>query len=323
MSITALIRLRFLQIYRILKEVGWLILLLLLFVSVALVSQLIYGLINSSFEQALSLGLVLLAVIHFGRKDLVFLRTYTYDIPQLRRLWMTEYLLAVAPLVLISLLSLNWQAALGLSLSAFCTFFFPVSHSSFWKKSWNPDLKWMPDELFEMKSLLRRRLPFLIVIYLLGLLSFLHIAFFVACVVLGSLLINSAFEWVEPPTLINWQERFFTKKIARHSLFIHLAFSPIYILSLIFHSEAYYISVIGIFILQLSLIFSIFYKYALYRPQIRRLPQNMVHAIYFLFLIIPGFQAVCLLLCVWYGIKAHKTMRYFWNDQTATNASDK
>jgi hypothetical protein len=323
MSISALIRLRLLQTYRILKEVGWLILLLLLFVSIALVSQLILGLLSSSFWEAFSIGLVLLAVVHFGRRDLVFLQVYTSSNGQLRRLLFTEYWLLLSPLMLITLLSLNWPAALGLGLSSISTLLFPVSRSFVLKKNWNPNLQWVPNDLFEMKALLRRRFVFLLVIYLLGLLSFLHIAFFVACIVLCSLLISSAFEWVEPPALIHWNKYFFFHKIGRHSLFIHLILLPVYSLALIFHPEEYYFTLAGLVVLQLALVFSIFYKYALYRPQVRRLPQSMVHAIFFLFLLIPGFQAVCLLLCVWYGIKARKTMRYFWNDQTLSYAPDK
>jgi hypothetical protein len=323
MSISALIRLRLLQTYRILKEVGWLILLLLLFVSVALVSQLVLGLISSSLWQAFSIGLVLLAIVHFGRKDLVFLQIYTNGNGQIRGLLLCEYFLLLSPLMLITLLSLNWSAALGLGLSGICSLLFPISRSFLLKKSWNPTLGFIPDDLFELKTLLRRRFPVLIAIYLLGMLSFLHIAFFVACIVLISLLISSAFEWIEPPTIINWHKRFFFHKIGRHSLFIHLVLLPVYILSLLFHPEEYYFTLAGLFILQLAIVFSIFYKYALYRPRVRRLPQNMVHAIYFLFLLIPGFQLVCLLLCIWYGVKAHKTMSYFWKDQNIEHAPNK
>lgn len=320
MSIKAFIRLRLLQAYRIIKEVGWLILVLLLFVSIAFISQLVYGILQSSFLQSFTFSLILLSLIHFSRKDLLFLQIHTQHADQFRQLLLAEYGLAVSPLLLIALLGSNWQGAVGIAFSMLSAFIFPIKTTRFLSRYWNPKLSWIPNKLFEIKSLIRKRLPYIILIYVLGLLSSLHIAFFIICIVLSALFISSAFEWVEPPELIRWDNHFLSRKIGLHSFYVQAVFLPVYGLALIFHPAEYYFTLFGVFLIQMILFFSICYKYAMYRPQARRFSQSIVHAVYFLFLLIPGFQLVCIFLCIWYGIKAKKTMTYFWNDQISTHA---
>lgn len=323
MEITRLLQLRLLQTYRMLKEVGILLLLLLVFVSIAFVSSLALALVQSSFWESFILGNILIASIHFSRPDLGFLQIYTSTIFRLRILLWAEYLLALSPLVIMVGLYLNGGAIAGLLLSSFLIFILPVRRSSFLWKSWNPPLKWVPGPLFELRSLLRRRLVFALIIYLVGYLSFVHIAFFILCVIAGSLLISTAFEWVEPPALIKWEKHFFSKKIMQHTIFIQGLLMPIYLEVLIFHTADYIIAIFGIIMIQLFLIFSIFYKYAFYHPKAVKISQSINHALFFLFLLIPGFQVISILICVWYGVKANKNMSYFWNEKLTRNASDK
>lgn len=322
MKMTRLLQLRLLQAYRMLKEVGVLILLLLAFVSIAFISTMALALVQSSFWESLILGIVLLLSIHFSRPDLGFLQIYTSTTLRLKTLLWAEYLLALSPLIFIVALYLNAGAMAGLLLSSMMVFILPIQRSLLLWKSWNPALSWMPNSLFELRSLIRRRLVFALIIYLVGYLSFIHMAFFILCVTLGSLLISTAFEWVEPPALIKWDKHFLSKKIIRNTIFIQGLFIPIYLEVLIFHPSEYFIAIFGILLVQLFLVFSIFYKYAFYHPKAVKISQSLNHALFFLFLLIPGFQLIGIFICIWYGIKANKTMSYFWNEKQMRNASD-
>ncbi len=320
MDIPALLKLRLLQAFRILKEVGPILILLLLFVSIAFISQFIGLLWEIAFPQALILGITLLAGIHFSRKDLRFLKLCASSNLQLKKIFLFEYLLIVLPFSIIALLGQNIWGALGLCCSTALSFILPIDKNRGLPLSWNVALKWVPLSLFELRALIRKRWLVLLFFYLIGYLSFLHIAAFYISIIGCALFISSAFEWIEPKELIHWKKNFLTQKILINLRFLFILFSPVFLLALVFHLPQFYHMLIGMLVIVLIVVFSVLYKYAMYQPQTSRLPQSIIHALFFLFLIIPGFQLVSILLCFWYARKAKKNMTYFWDEKLKDHA---
>ncbi len=320
MNIPALLKFRLLQAERMAREIGWLLGLLLVFVSIAFIFQIIKQLWALSFTEGLLAGAVFLLIIHFTRKDLLFLHHQVDSTWQLRQLILAEYALALSPFLLLTMAGGNFMGGSGLLLSLVLSLFIPLKHDLKLRRKWNPPLSWTPPSLFEMKAMLRKSLPFFYLLYFFALMSVLNIAFFVLSIVIMGLILSAAFEPMEPKELISWNKSFFKQKIIAHSLFVQGMLLPVYLLCLFFHLTAYWMVLAGVIFLQMMLVFSIFYKYAHYRPTIVRVPQNIVHALFFIFLLIPGLQLVSLLFIIWYGRKAKRTMEHFFGEKTPLHA---
>lgn len=314
MSVPVLFRLRLLQAWRWLKSIGIIVLLLLAFVSIPFSLQLGYFLLHLSFFEALIAGASIISLIHFGRKDLTFLSLHTDTPAQMKKILWGDYTLALCPLWVFATIGGSWAGLGGVVLSTLFSWVLPLKTTPLSGRYNKLKLTWIPLSLFELRSMLRRRWPYFLLFYLAGYFGFFHIAFYILSVIICGALIGSAFEWLEPPSLIHWEKGFLWKKIKINSLFVHAFFLPVYGIGLGFNLPDYIIIIAGILFFQLLLIFSITYKYAIYRPQMRRAPQNVVHALYFVFLLIPGFQLVCIMMCIWYFRKAKQRMNYFWSD---------
>ncbi len=311
-TISSLLTLRLRQVKRILQDIGFVYLVLLsplLFIAVLKAWEILVE-IEWTYLPGL-IVLVLFLMIHLNRKDGHFLPRLPISAFQA---CFSEYLLAWFPLAVIAGFAGNWQSPLVALIGiVFIAIIPPGLLKSSIKSRWS--FQQIPPLAFEWRSGFRKHFIPIAFLYLAGLgLSYFTaslplVAFFIATFLM------TFHEKLEPKELM---EIFFDKgsflwvKIKLHSTVLHLFFLPLYLLFLVFHYPYWYVLVFIILFLQSIITFSIFYKYAHYRPKRKHVNASTPNAIFLMCALFPLTFPISLAMLLIYGQKAKNNLAQYY-----------
>ncbi|MEM1320933.1 MAG: hypothetical protein AAGG75_11795 [Bacteroidota bacterium] len=308
------IRLR--QLYRIGKDVGWVLLLLLCPV------LLIFGLrlleiVRDSNRPEVGIGFLLLLIsIHYTRKDLALLLQIDLDY---RRLFAVEYSLGLLPFSLIMLIVVSdWKNPLLLQLGAPLVALLPRRIQQSNRQKSARLLRYLPRAAFEWRIGLGRLWLPLGTVYIAGLL----LAHFVATVPLIILIFaytaTTFYEHLENKNLlesIHFRYGLLNYKIRSQLLIFHGLLLPHYLLFLFYHLEYWYVLPAALSLVQLLLWMVLFYKYANYAPGRLRVQNSVAVTIFSVCLFNPLmpflFPGIVIYLYI-YWKRARKNIRLYY-----------
>lgn len=316
-----LIGLRFKQAGRILREIGfWLTLAFLIIIAVLSATALTVLETMNAQTIGLIVGAIVLSV-HFYRKDLYFLQAITHTKRTFKMVLLAEYLLLFTPLLIFYALLANWVNVGSVFVTCVGTALFPfekiISKTYLYKLN-KKELKtfsypFIPVALFELKMSIEtdKQGIFWLFFYTLGLFSFLHIACFIASLVLLSMLVLEAFKYNEPWEMVHWTPHFVRSKIGLNWGGVAVGFAPILLSALSCQSDYYLVIIYLSLLLFTTTLLGIVLKYATYDPlQSERF--STITLIIFFTLLIPGGILIGFILSAIYYRRAKQNMRYYY-----------
>jgi hypothetical protein len=308
-----LLQLRVRQGYRSLREVGWLLLLIVTPMLAIFLLGLLEKVQFSGVPVIALVGLGLLLTMHARRQDSGFLRLLNYA-PCL--VFLMEYSLAVLPLSLMAILALSdWLNPLLLQLGAVVMALLPSGFSTWFKPRGGMELKCWPTRFFEMKCALRKDYFPALLIYLIGLATAMFTVSVPLVVLLFVAMAGSAFDAIENKELLEvtvLRKQWLQTKILEQTGAFHLVMLPLYLLFLLFHYSYWYILAAVIVIVSGVLTFAISYKYAHYYPGRKKSNNQLPVALFLLFLLNPFFAPATLVFLWIYYRRAIKNMKLYY-----------
>lgn len=250
------------QLWRLLKQVGFVRIVLLAIILAGFLVFELPGLISGNGLLAVLIYPLIILPIHLLRKDQAFLRKL--DLPK-EVIFAGEYHFLILLYSLFLVYFQQWLAIFLGHLLITIILFLPSAKLEKKYQDNSPFIKWIPVNLFEWRSYLRQRKFFLLFGFaFIALLSSYAVAMSVAILILVASF-SEAFTHLESKELIEAYPRnsnFLWSKSKDHSTFIHLLFLPFYALFLFFHLELWYILVLILIIIECSICFCLFYKYS-------------------------------------------------------------
>ena len=260
---------------------------------------------------------ILLLVIFAQRNDTQFLRSTDMN---LSYVFIIDALLLGIPISIILFLMSRFSAALGVLalcvvipiLSAQFATPFKISNTLFLNDIDLPFLLSAQD--FELKHLLRKFGLVFGLIYMVGLITVIQPASLIVLTFLWMGLLQTVYEYYEPELLILENEapnRFLRRKYYSILKKVQLMLIPFYVFGIYFSPHLWYLYILVFFSVCVMLAFIVFNKYVFYRPGVRRMPTSTISSIMLLFLLVPGFQLVVLLMSVKQYFMAKKNLTFY------------
>lgn len=310
--IQTILNFRFRQIWRMLQDIGVILLLLVVPMFGVFFLRALKWLSEADWWAAALVVFACLLSVHFYRPDKKWLMHLPFKKWQL---FLLEYSFLILPFSVAMLgFFQNWRLAALFQISAILVSFIPNFNAKKTQRTWFLSLNKIPIEAFEWRVGLRQGFP-LIGLYFIGF----FVAKYVAGVPIVCLLLiligMSFYETLEPKELLEaslFRGGLLKRKVWVHSAFIHSVFLPLYGLFLFFHFKYWYLLLVLILVIEASLLFAIFFKYAHYLPRRQKAPNQTQVGFFFLGLIVPFFTPGAIVAIFIYWRKAVKRINYFY-----------
>lgn len=292
--------LRLKQFYRALRETGWGILFVLLLVTAGLWIPVLSRLADLAPAIAGAGGLVLAGWLHLGRRDRSFLQ---HTALPAWKICLLDTGLLLLPGVIYFLLSANYGAAAWGSGMAVVL----LPNSMLANVRYMPlkfTLSGVPLSLFEWHASLRFIPAGWLLALLLQLGAWYHIAFLLAAIVLGMMLISMVFQYVEPVALLPRDAHAMWVKWRQYALLILVFFSPGVLFAALWQPDYALLILYAVVALETCLMLTFFYKYAVWRPGLQGVSGNAYSLIGLLLLLLPGGLLIALPMAAWAAYRA-------------------
>lgn len=301
------------QFYRMLCSIGiWLLLLIspILFIA-------ILGLLEKIQEGAAIefsvYALLLLMINHLFRKDSLFLQKLNVA-PFF--IYLVDYMLLFLPLnMIVLLLTGNWQLPLIITIGIPIIALLPQIKWRPFQMRRGVALNWIPIEAFEWRTGLREYFYWMALLYIIALCLCQFIATaLVSTIVFGAITVGyySYIEAKEMAEVIAYRSSFLKRKASLLSLMFHGLMLPHYLLFLVFHFQYWYILLVVMFMIELLLLFGLFFKYANFYPGRGKLYNQMPLGLFMMGALIPICTPVSLCFLIIYYKRAVKNLNYYY-----------
>jgi hypothetical protein len=332
--VARIIIIRFLQFYRLISGIGAFRIIFMLLLAVFAVFIAYNVLEEPSYTAGFSAVMTFaLLSLHITRKDKRFLRILS---DRYRLVFLAEYLLALLPFVVISLMVANLTAAIVLLLLCLVIPWIRLhadlqDASSLLRFLINPVKSklslglnvGMPvrDPLaFEWISGWRSYFIVLIPVYLIVLgFSFTYLVAPIGMMVL-SLLITGIHYQGEPREFIeifaDSPSAFLFRKIRKAAVYLCMLFLPIAVIALIFQPHTWYMILGALFLSCVFHLISIVFKYALFKENSDLSSNGMIVLLNILCVLLPFFWPLPVIMGARYYQKAIQNLKPYFNDHS-------
>ncbi len=305
------LKIRLLQGYRLLQELGWLRVLLF---AVFVIPFAIRYIVNPHYT-LFAYG-VLLSSIHFFRTDTHFLRLQHFPY---RAIFRCEYGILAAPMLVYLAWQQNWlYVGLLLLLVAVLPYLSLTIRVQPFQVKWLSKI--FHPQAFELQSGVRKNLPVLVVAWLAAAFSMQFI--YALPVFIIFLTLHTAFYYLEmeaaqiPSVVAKNPMQLLGRKIQFQYCYFWLFLSPLLILFCIFHTNYWFIIAYFVFSSSLAQLFPIFYKYAVFSPAQQPIYNGWIYAIFctiLLFIVLIPFFIPVGLFALWrYFHKSQQQMAVYF-----------
>ncbi len=287
--------LRFKQVYRMLRETGWGILLVLLVVTAGLWIPVLARLADLSPALAASAGLVLAGWLHLGRQDGTFLEQTTLPA---WKICLMDTMFILLPGAVFFLLSANYGAAAawGCGIAVVLLPNGALSNMRYLAPKFT--LPGVPLNLFEWHTSFRGFPAGWLFAVFLQFGAWYHIAFFLAAIILGMLLLSMVFQFVEPIALLPHSTRALFARWRQYALWTLVFFLPGILSALVWQTDYGWLILYAVVALETYLMLVFFYKYTIWRPGLQDVSGNSHAMIGLLLVLTPGGLLIALPMAV-------------------------
>lgn len=311
--ILSLIKIRFSQIYKGIKDIGLFRAIVLIIVLIPLLFVFLYKRLQIPNYNHIITGVALFLVfmIHRRRKDYYFLFKLSKH-PGLT--YYIEYLFFSIPLIIIYLFANQYFHILGfILLLILISYTIPNAKTN---RIYLSIIKYVPAGLFEWQSGFRKNLIPTILFYIFGLLGVYKIWFSAISVFLLIMLICSFYSECEPRKLLDATElnasSFIKNKLFRHVKYLILFILPIFALSFVHYEYWLYIIVSFLVVINLQ-VGAILLKYAYYNPNILSGTHQLLGSIILLLSVILPVSIIFLFLNIILYYKSIRNLNNYLN----------
>ena len=307
--IISIFKIRFLQIYRSIGDIGLFRAIILLIALFPLLILFLYNYLPTHNYNHVITGLWLLIIyfIHRNRKDYNFIFKISNK-PFLA--YLSEYLLFSIPFMVMLAITAQYFHICITSIVLFGISL--IVPSSKVKRVYSFLIQYLPDRLFEWQSGFRKNLIPIILFYTVGLLGVYKIWFSAISVFLLIMLICSFYSECEPRKSELNASKFIKNKLYKHVKYLTLFILPIFVLSFI-HYE-YWLYIILCFLVVINLqIGAILLKYAYYNPNIISGAHQMIGSIMLLLSVILPISIIFLFLNILLYYKSVRNLNNYLN----------
>ncbi|MEO1515983.1 MAG: hypothetical protein AAFV95_13255 [Bacteroidota bacterium] len=317
-TISTILRIRCWQLFRQLKEIG--LILLILVSPIAFVG--LMGVLDVVAKDPIpkaGIGIVLLLLsFHWQRGDAEFLGKLSVSNPLI---YAVEYTAAMLPIsILFTTVAHDWTNALCIQLGAFLVALLPplrFHKRSHWR---SPLLRWFPLQAFEWRCGLRQYWWLLAIVYLLGLLLAHFVASVILCMLLLAYVAANQFNHLEGKEILEqsyFKQAFLRRKVLLQCRVFHLLMLPQYALFLFWHPSLWYLLLTAVVVTSLLFCIGVYYKYANYRPGRLMVNHQLILAISGVALfspLMPVFLPGLLIYVFVLWRRAQKNLDYYYAD---------
>jgi len=313
-TICAILRIRAAQTWRMLKDIGFLrLLVVLLLTTVFLCGLYIYTFEPSSAIVVSLLFVGILALIQMNRPDKKFLAT---QLPHYHLFTSIEYLLLSTPLTFCLLFHHHFITMVATLLMSMLI---PYLNLSVRTITINSGLqKLIPDSGYEWKAGVRKAFLPLCFIWLLALGTSWFIASVPIAILLITIIICSFYETCEPVSFLFFLEKspkaFLKIKIQTALGLFVISVVPLVMAFIIFHHELWYIPVIEVVVFCLLIGYNIVTKYAFYQPNHKPASTRMFNAIGIFGTLFPILLPLVVALTIWFYYKSLQQLKAILHD---------
>jgi hypothetical protein len=309
-----ILKIRLLQFYQILLELG---LLRVFFLLGLLIFALFYLFSNVSKGENIDFvsGFFILLVlsIHLKRKDKAFLYI---NVLNPYKIFLIEYLLVSSPIMVLLFYFGFWQYALII-----ITFLIFISFVKIGIRIASINTKiqeWIPNDNFEWKSGVRRNLLVFIPLYLVGLTTSFYPASVPVILLILTVVILNFYDNPEPVDILISKELapkpFLKEKLLKHLITYFIFSLPLVILFMVFNAGYYYIILFEYIVLSILLLYSILLKYAYYRPNVKSGATKIFTNIGVLSILVPFLLPIVLVLIIKFAFQANQNLKFYLDD---------
>lgn len=290
--------------------IGWV--LLMFFVAIGVLLQLFSNLLLLPANYSSALASAVILSVHMNRKDLIFLKSITYNILQFRLILFTEYTLILFPVILFQLLQPNFWVSASLFipplLLAFLADFLKAPKTAAIKTS----IPFLPLQAFELKTFIEKRKIGIAVCYGISYLSFIHIAFFLISIFCCAVACLDAFKSTESREMIHWNKHFLRFKLIRNIKLISILFILPMIIALGFNWTLKWL-ILYAFLYFITMIYmAITYKYAHFTLLYNTAGSSNILVILALLAILPGGIFIAIAFGVYNYFIAKRKLHYYY-----------
>ncbi|MEM9546937.1 MAG: hypothetical protein AAGA77_13235 [Bacteroidota bacterium] len=297
------------QCYRYLREIGFGILAVAIFVLTGILFNALQSVLTMPSVSASWLAVVMLMLVEVKRKDTLFLLSIFNSIKEFRRYKIVENVVIVSPIIAFQLFFFQWDVIV-LILGCCCAMaFLPFHRISITNAERKIDLNFIPLTRFEIKFYIEKRIGLFIFITILLFLGVVHISFWI---------IGMLFLFMTPVEIYTPQESremiFYKLGYVRNKIFDALQFFLLFIIiptlsTWIANPSNGLIILYGIIALVLSISLAISKKYSSYFG-VQILSSSATSTmILTAVMLVPGGLFITLAAFIYYYLKAEKHMK--------------
>lgn len=312
--ISALLKIRFMQFLRLLRELG-LVRVLIGIVGLVVGFTGMISAIQSTEHPEWSLVLVALTLVllHLKRTDKIFFELYADRATLIHQI---EYALMMIPIAGVFLMTGNWIVAIGCFVVAILVPFIKIRGRTFILNS--PLQKFIPSQAIEWKSGVRKMWLPIVLIWSIGAFGSYFIPAVPIAILLLGMLVSGFYEKMESLPILLSEElnpsQFLQRKILSSIGIFAVICLPLILLFSVFHISQFYVPIIEFLLFSLLIVFAICVKYAFYLPEQDATSNQMLLGIGFIGIFIPFILPVFLFFILRYYFKAKTNLNLYLHD---------
>ncbi len=312
-----LLQIRFKQAFRFIESIGWGYVLVLLFILSGLGLQLIDNLLTTDSFLPTILIVLFVWMIHMKRPDRQFLELLDISLPAL---FLAEYSLLLIPVFTLFIIAQQWLFIAVIFLGIVPIVFVKAGLMSSQIWTMKLSLNWLPTIATEYKSGVRQYFAIFLIPYLMGLVfSYASPAVPLIPIIILSFIICSLFDPLEDKDMIvalQLKGHIVTQKIKTYTILQLLFLLPLMLVFLFFYSTYWYLLLAVVAFSMASLIFSIVYKYARYRPSRKRVMNSTAVGLFSLGFFMPLFTIGSIIAIIYFWKKAYQNINYYYAEHS-------
>ena len=301
-----IVKLHFLQVFRIMKEIGLIRVLILIVFALILLSKAI-PVLNDNPDYYFLLAFPILFISFYFKGEIEFLEI---NFRNHRLIRLIRSLILMSPLFIILILQTHLiQLLIVISLAVL----------SFVIKTWKPSSGniriHFGFKLLAWKTEMRRYFPLLILLHLMSLGITHHISVMIICMILQhiiilSFLVNNENQQVLESTGLK-SGSFVNFYVLKHISYFLLLSLPFLIITAVFAFEKLYLILAILFVLLIHQLLSVLMKLSFYAPDKNNEEMQLIQWLMFLFLFIPFAFLIPLWYLILYYRKAMRNLKIY------------
>ena len=308
-NILALLRFRLIQSNRLLKDAGYVMVVMVAFLTLSVISQGFVFILECPPEVYGIAAYVLLILLHNQRKDTVFLESLFQHKYEIILLYCLEYLLVQLPFVILFICTSSWmKLAVAVLSSGLVSLSAKASTALFSSSNRKSSIRFIPLSIFELKFFLERNVILIfILVALLGLTAY-HFGFFFVLILLFSITIMGVFAPLEDRSMVNWSKYFVAYKLLKYTLAAQVLLLPAFCLALFSRPDLWMWFAWAYGMALLNMWMFITYKYSRYAPDRVEIGSSNALVIFVLLNFLPGTFIVSLIYTIINYVKAERNL---------------